>query len=357
MNFIFRTDSSSEIGHGHLMRCLVLAHELKLHQASIHFICRDHSGSAHNLVIEAGYSLHLLPGKNITTKSKTHKDWLGCTQAEDAEACSQILENLSQCHVIVDHYGLDIEWESRIKHAIVTVIDDLADRHHQCIRVIDQSLAHTKKDYSDLIRGDFDFWGGANILLRDEFRKTADWKGPHDGSLMLCMGGADPQGVTNRIVKALLIWLKMFPTQQLIKRLDVVIGHAFDHQEELDKYLDRLPFEVALHRGHPNISALMINSNASILSCGTMILEACALGVPTIGVPLAQNQKYTASFLAARKAIFRLDIDNKMEENLIRKIESALGEQNTPLIISQNAKMMVDKNSAYSIARALTNDH
>lgn len=357
MNFIFRTDSSSEIGHGHLMRCLALAHALKPHQASIHFICRDHSGSAHNLVIEAGYSLHLLPGKNITTKSKTHKDWLGCTQAEDAKACSWIIEKLSQCHVVVDHYGLDIEWESRIKHAKITVIDDLADRNHQCIRVIDQSLIHTKEDYIDLIRGEFDFWGGANIILRDEFRKTAEWKGPNDGSLVLCMGGADPQGVTNRIVKALLIWLKKFPTQQLIKRLDVVIGQAFDHQEELEKYLNCLPFNVFLHRGHPNISALMINSSASILSCGTMILEACALGVPAIGVPLAQNQKDTASFLAARKAIFRLDIDHKMEENLIRQIKSAMAEQNTLFIISQNAKMMVDKNSASSIARALTNDH
>jgi len=88
-----------------------------------------------------------------------------------------------------------------------------------------------------------------------------------------------------------------------------------------------------------------------------MILEACALGVPAIGVPLAQNQKDTASFLAARKAIFRLDIDHKMEENLIRQIKSAMAEQNTLFIISQNAKMMVDKNSASSIARALTNDH
>lgn len=353
MNFIFRADSSSEMGHGHLMRCLVLAQELKLHGASIHFICRNNSGSAHNLVVEAGYRLHLLTGKKITTKSTAHKDWLGCTQAEDAEACNLILADLPNCHIIVDHYSLDIEWESRIRCETLSVIDDLADRYHQCDRVIDQSLIHTKKDYMDLIAEDFEFWGGASILLRDEFRKTADWKNPRDGSLMLCMGGADPQGVTIRIVKALLDRLKKSPNQQLIKRLDVVIGQAFDLEEELEQCLIELNFDVALHRGHPNVSALMASANLSILSCGTMILEACALGAPSIGVPLAENQKGTASFLAAHKAIFLLEINQSMEENLISCIDRALGGIDTLSTLSQHAKIMINKNAAHSIAQAL----
>ena len=43
-------------------------------------------------------------------------------------------------HVIVDHYGLDCQWESNINCESMTVIDDLADRHHKCSLLIDQSL-------------------------------------------------------------------------------------------------------------------------------------------------------------------------------------------------------------------------
>ena len=353
MNFIFRTDSSSEIGHGHLMRCLVLAKELKQHGSAIHFICRDHSGSAHQLAEEAGYFLHLLPGKRITVKSDKNRDWLGRTQAEDAQDCNRIIEDLANCHVIVDHYGLDIEWESRIAFDSMTVIDDLANRPHRCSRLIDQSLVHTKEDYEPLIEGDFDFWGGSKIILRDEFRKTADWQDARSGALMICMGGADPRHVTIRLVKALLDGLDRTPGQQLVKKIDVVIGQAFDRGEELEQCLAGANLDVVLHRGHPNISALMTRSDLCILSCGTMILEACALGVPSIGVVLAENQKNTADFLAARKAILPLDIENESEAGFALDVKNALSKRSTLISLSKQARMMVDRYAARNIARAI----
>ena len=349
MNIIFRTDSSCEIGHGHLMRCLALAKELKQKGSSIHFICRDNTGSAHQLVEEAGYLLHLLPGKNIAVKSSVHSDWLGRTQAEDAEACSKIIEDLRNRHVIVDHYGLDIEWESRIASDSMTVIDDLADRPHRCSRLVDQSLVHRKENYETLIKGDFCFWGGANVILRDEFRKTADWQDPHRGSLMICMGGADPRHITITIVKALLDGLGRTPEQQPVRKIDVVIGQAYDRIEELEKCLAGSNLDVVLHRGHPNISALMTQSDICILSCGTMILEACALGVPSIGVALAENQKNTANFLAAKKAILPFDI----KENLALDIKNALSKRSMLASLSEHARMMVDRYAAKNIARAI----
>ena len=61
--FVIRVDSSSEIGTGHLARCLVLAKHLKKIKAEVIFICRDHHGSAHELVLEQNFRLHLLRGK------------------------------------------------------------------------------------------------------------------------------------------------------------------------------------------------------------------------------------------------------------------------------------------------------
>ncbi|MBK3866154.1 UDP-2,4-diacetamido-2,4,6-trideoxy-beta-L-altropyranose hydrolase [Pseudomonas stutzeri] len=355
MNFVFRVDSSIEIGHGHLMRCLVLAQELKLHGASIHFVCRDNSGSAHGLIAEAGYSLYLLDGKRITVKSMRHVDWLGCTQVEDAKDFNRILATINKCHVIVDHYALDIEWESRIICESLSVIDDLADRPHKCCRLIDQSLVRTKEDYSSLVLGDFRFFGGASILLRREFREAECWSDSCNKSIMLCMGGADPLGVTIRITKALVEWLNRSPKQELVKRLDVVVGQAFDAQEDLDRSLADLACDIVLHRGSRDVSTLMTNADLCILSCGTMILEACALGVPAIGVALAENQKDTASFLAERKAIVLLDIE-KIKGALGLHVERLLQGRDNLSVLSQSAKNMVDKNSTYSIARVLIDE-
>lgn len=355
MNFVFRVDSSSEIGHGHLMRCLVLAKELRSRGALVQFISREHTGSANDRVTSEGFRLHLLPGKKIVTKSASYKDWLGCSQAEDANACNQILTRLMKCHLIVDHYGIDIEWESKIRCERLTVIDDLADRYHQCGGIIEQSLVHTKADYKVLVGKDFEFCGGGNILLRDEFRKTSAWKDPKNGSLLICMGGADPQGVTNRIIKTLRAWLEKPLDPQPIKKINVVVGPAFEYYQELENYLSGLPVATDIHRDVRNISALMASSSLSILSCGTMILEACALGTPAIGIPLADNQKETATFLADRNAILLLPNGNTLEQRLIKHVSHALTDQESLSALSQRSKKMVDRYATEKIAEALIN--
>lgn len=356
-NFVFRVDSSSEIGHGHIMRCLVLAEELRRLGMSVHFICRNHSGSVHDRVREAGHVLHLLEGKEVDEKSQSPEDWLGVAQAEDADACRRILGALSPSQVIVDHYGIDIEWECRVSCEGLTIIDDLANRRHQCSRMIDQSLIHAKEDYLALIDGSFEFWGGASILLREEFRRASGWSDACAGSVLLCMGGADPAGVTVRLARGLVHGFDHSRGRPHLRRLDVVVGQAFGSQAELEDCLAAAPFAVAIHRSPPLVSSLMAAADVSILSCGTMILEACALGAPAIGIPLADNQKPTARFLEERQAILEPGAWQEEEEGVSSLLADLLSDRGRRAQLSQAARSMVDKDSASKIARALANEH
>merc|ERR1712224_404143 len=95
-------------------------------------------------------------------------------------------------HVIVDHYALDCQWESNINCESMIVIDDLADRHHKCSLLIDQSLKNTKLNYENLVDGNFDFIGGNLVILREEFSKERTWQAHGSGKVLICMGGADP---------------------------------------------------------------------------------------------------------------------------------------------------------------------
>jgi spore coat polysaccharide biosynthesis predicted glycosyltransferase SpsG len=50
MNIVFRTDSSLEIGTGHVMRYLTLAEALRDRGENCRFICREHPGNILGLI-------------------------------------------------------------------------------------------------------------------------------------------------------------------------------------------------------------------------------------------------------------------------------------------------------------------
>jgi spore coat polysaccharide biosynthesis predicted glycosyltransferase SpsG len=142
-NVRVRVDSSREIGSGHLMRCLALADALRGEGCRISFISKDLQGSMSYLVEEKGYPVYRLPGRGATPPSAdapAHALRLGADWETDA---CETLEALGQGDpadwLIVDHYALDARWEERLRVEArrIMVIDDLADRRHECDLLLD----------------------------------------------------------------------------------------------------------------------------------------------------------------------------------------------------------------------------
>src|SRR4030067_2476328 len=143
MKVCFRVDSSSLIGTGHVMRCLTLAEWLKKNDCEIGFICRELPGNLCHLVELRGFKLQRLPhdgtihgSENVDRKKNNfHSDWLSVSWQNDADTSANLLRSESPIDwVIVDHYAIDEKWEKIMRsHAKkVMVIDDLADRRHDC---------------------------------------------------------------------------------------------------------------------------------------------------------------------------------------------------------------------------------
>ena len=102
-----------------------------------------------------------------------------------------------------------------------------------------------------------------------------------------------------------------------------------------------------------NISKLMLQSDLCILSCGTMILEACALGVPSIGLAVAGNQKSTAEFLARSGAIELYDFNNEKDLSIYKVILDFINNPKSLSLCSKKLKTMVYSYSTEIIARRL----
>ena len=60
MNILFRADSSSIIGTGHIMRDLVLAKKYAQKGHNIIFAAQDLEGNINHKIIESGYKLQIL---------------------------------------------------------------------------------------------------------------------------------------------------------------------------------------------------------------------------------------------------------------------------------------------------------
>src|SRR5699024_12326478 len=135
MRVIFRVDASTKIGTGHVMRCLVLAEQLRKRQAEVRFICCYLPGTLMQFIREQGFEVKPLA---YSKKDSEHsQDML------DAQTTvEEIKQDDSIDYLVVDHYKLDYRWERVVKPFVgnLIVIDDLANRRHDCDCLVDQNL-------------------------------------------------------------------------------------------------------------------------------------------------------------------------------------------------------------------------
>jgi len=146
MNIVFRVDSSTKMGIGHLMRCLALADEFKRQNKKTTFICRNLTGNSTNLVKQKGHKVITLPIDIYFRSNNLYLDWLGATQEEDAEQTIKAISGNVDL-LIVDNYALDGSWHKQLRPCVkkIMVIDDLSDKNIDCDVLLNQNLSSKKK--------------------------------------------------------------------------------------------------------------------------------------------------------------------------------------------------------------------
>ena len=141
------------------MRCLVLADAIRHQGGDAVFVCREHDGHLCDLIEELGFAVSRLPAPKAEYQANNtlrNAAWLGVPWQEDAEQTRVAIEpeGGNPDWLVVDHYALDERWESALRASVgrIMVIDDLADRRHNCELLLDQNLVaqmHTR--YADKV--------------------------------------------------------------------------------------------------------------------------------------------------------------------------------------------------------------
>ncbi|MEN2396086.1 UDP-2,4-diacetamido-2,4,6-trideoxy-beta-L-altropyranose hydrolase [Pseudomonas halotolerans] len=312
---VFRADASLQIGSGHVIRCLTLAEALRVEGAECHFICREHPGHLLDLIRSKGFNIHRLSTLDSTVSSggpvrpsvePRHAHWLGATQLQDAEACQKILEDLKPDWLVVDHYALDVQWETSLQAFVhhLLVIDDLADRTHICDLLLDQNLGHTERDYTTLVPSDCRLMVGPQYaLLRPEFAELRKQSlerrhSPELQHILITMGGVDQANATGVSLDALKAC--SLPASC---RISVVMGLNAPNLAEVAGAAANMPWPTEVLVNITDMAERMVSADVVIGAAGSTSWERCCLGVPTIMVVLADNQKSAAEALLSSGSV------------------------------------------------------
>ena len=293
---VFRVDASLVIGSGHVMRCLALANAFSLRGYDCIFICRKNVGHLNDKISASGFLVHEL--ESLTLKSdfgvtSSQSEWQDYDEQLDAVQTREIISPLNTLLLVVDHYGLGADWERVLKSQShkTLVIDDLADRRHDCHYLLDQTLGREFSDYRMLVPESCQVMLGTSYaLLRDEFSALREAslerrKKPRLNNILITMGGSDVDNVTGLILDT----LRVCNLSQHTK-ITVVLGSQSAHLSEIVLLAESLKFSVEVLIDATNMAELMLNADLAIGASGSTNWERCCLGLPTLLVVLAENQ-------------------------------------------------------------------
>jgi UDP-2,4-diacetamido-2,4,6-trideoxy-beta-L-altropyranose hydrolase len=306
MRAVIRVDASFEIGTGHVMRCLTLARSLRATGANVSFICREDSGHLCNVIDATKFHCSRLPKWPVECQSgeATPNAAIGIAAFRETDAWQTraVIQSFggNPDLLVVDHYMLDKSWESVLRPNVgrIFVIDDLANREHDCDILLDQNLHDLPNSrYSGLVpEGAQVFLGPRYALLRPEFDSAPAIPRTNGLRRMLVFfGGVDSTNEALKIIQALCQMGSSAP------ETGVVLGPANPH---LDSVLSAASGAAGINvlRQTEDMARLMREADLGIGTCGMAAWERCSVGLPSLVVISADNQRDDARILHAMGA-------------------------------------------------------
>ena len=353
MKIAFRVDASRRIGTGHVMRCLTLAEALQNRGAAICFVCREHDGHLIATLREKSFSVALLPAPPSTTviADGDYRAWLGVSPLADAEETSDALKGDHTDWLVVDHYGLDAEWEQRLRPRVgrVLVIDDLANRRHDCDVLLDQNYsAEGERRYVGAVPDRCQVLAGPRYaILKAEYVAWRHIAPARDGGvrrILVYFGGSDPHNMTGLALEA----LSALDLNHL--EVDLVVGANNAHRAAIEA-LAAARMRTRVQGTRPHLADLMAQADLAIGAGGVTTWERMCLALPAVVISIAENQRPACEALSAAGLIEYLgDAGSVRATDISNAIRRLMNDPALLIALSSDSRTLVDGLGASRVA-------
>lgn len=324
MRVVFRVDASQHIGSGHVMRCLVLAEALRDNGYSVLFATRAQVADLNDFISSKGFSVIDLMQPSYwqtPTSSADYAAWLQVSEIEDSQDFIYKVANADL--VIVDHYGINIKWHKQVKQHLsctLMVIDDLV-REHEADIVLDQTLNRDALEYTKF-RDCLALTGTDYALLKPGFRCSQEAllhsAPPEKHTILISMGGIDLPNASLSVLIALQHLVEKIPTT-------VLLSKRSPNYEEVKAFVNTNSDWVNHVDFVDNMPEFMAKYSIMVGAPGSTSWERACLGIPSIIVPIADNQQTIALQLESANAVKVVELEN-IKSDLIASLEEILSQ-------------------------------
>lgn len=311
-------DVNNEIGYGHLMRTQLIADELINRGHDVCYIC------------EFAESIK-------TISNGGHKAVLRQTYM-DSEEVGHLL--------IIDKYNCD---ESKLellskRFKVNAQIDDNGDVYNQVNIIINGNIHADLLGYED-IKGKTVLIGLEYNLVNPIFKKTSHIQKKELKRIVVTTGGGDSTFFVKRFIE---LFGELI--SQGDKQYSFIIGPGVINKDCYEHYQMK---NISFIHNPTCIAEVFLDSDLVLSSGGTTLYELCAMGVPSISMITADNQRESVERFNSLGIIDSIGADNpinwKLWCNLLQKYES----MNIRVEQSNKMKQLIDGSGIIRIANLL----
>ena len=339
---LIRADATTEIGTGHVMRCLALAQGWRE---------------------QGGRAVFLSHCDSDSLRLRIAREGIDCIPLENRYSNGGDLEEFEQNErhtlrsrqwVAIDGYHFNAGYQERIKEAgyKLLCIDDYghADKYYADI-ILNQNISADAQWYRKRESYTRILLGPRYALLRREFRsqRPQGREFPEMArKVLVTMGGSDPDNVTLKVVQAL---------QQIdIPGLEIriIAGSSNRHIEALNEALQSSAGNFHLLTDVSDMPQQMTWADLAISAGGSTCWELAYMGVPFCCVVLADNQLQLAKTLHERGIAINLGWYHEMDEpTFVEPILHLSANRRQRRAMSRQGKQLIDGNGVQAVVAAL----
>ena len=274
MKIVVRVDISKEVGTGHFFRVMKFLSIFKKFRPEIFFISKKNSLNLKNF----------FHGKKIIVKYISVRN-----QKEDAIESKKIINTIKPKFLIVDNYFINSSWEKKIRGVCenLIVIDDNENKTHTCDYYINHNFIKNKKNLKRKIKSYKKIFLGPKFLIQNYKKKILHTRNFQIKNIAIFMGGYDKLNFTKKIINLLQ------HSNEEIEEINAFIGLKVPPKIiKINRKIkiNFLPFSEKFQN-------LLIKNDILISSGGTILWDKCLTNIPSITIPLADNQKYNSIML------------------------------------------------------------
>lgn len=340
--FYIRTDGNTQIGAGHIMRCISIAQALKNRGKVTIFITADEESS--RLISSKGFG-------TLTLKTK-YNDMDG-----ELEALLPVLTENDIQSLLIDSYSVTDNYMRKVGERVKTIyMDDLGEHLYPADMVINyniyaKELAYEENYQKKVMKVPKLLLGCDYAPLRSEFQSMEGKIRRVVRDVLITSGGSDPCNAAGKILEAI--------AQQGTKYRGIqfhIVSGTYNTNIESLRDMEKENANFHVYQNVKDMAELMKKCDVAIAACGSTMYELSVMGIPTVCYFFADNQKKVAEAFgrALASSAGNMEEDSEMVLSQILKYLDAYIESYELRIEKSDAMMqMLDGDGASRIAEEL----